>query len=105
MSPWRKSVLIFMNAQELTLHIAANLGRITRWALEGNSQRVNQFLQETEDYLQELEKAPKKEQFQETFKAFKENFEKLKGNVQLDKYWAEDILTWANILTHRAKLA
>ncbi|MBI2007288.1 MAG: hypothetical protein HYS83_01105 [Candidatus Blackburnbacteria bacterium] len=94
-----------MDAQELTLHIAANLGRVCRWALEKREDRVAQFLQETEEYLQELEKAPKNEQFQETFETFKNNFEKLKGNVQLDKYWAEDILTWANILTHRAKLA
>lgn len=94
-----------MDAQELTLHIAVNLSRICNWALEGNTQRITQFLAETEAYLKDLEDAPKKEGFHETFKAFKNNFEKLKSNIRLDKYWAEDILTWANILTHRAKLA
>lgn len=64
-----------------------------------------QFLAETEAYLKELKKAPKKEGFHETFEAFKNNFKKLKSDVRLDKYWAEDILTRANILTHRAKLA
>lgn len=94
-----------MTAQELTLHIAANLGRITRWALEKREDRVSQFLDETKGYVQELERAPKSKQFQETFRVFKENFDKLKKDVRLNKHWAEDILTWANILTHRAKLA
>lgn len=94
-----------MTAQELTLHIAANLGRICRWALERREDRVVQFLQETEEYLRQLEKAPKNEKFQPTFEIFKEKFTELKKNMELNKYWAEDVLTWANILTHRAKLA
>lgn len=94
-----------MTAQELTLHIAANLGRITRWTLEGRMERVDQFLQETEEYLERLEKTPKSDKFQETFALFKQKFEELRNNVKQSPEWAEDILTWANILTHRAKLA
>lgn len=94
-----------MTAQELTLHIAANLGRITRWTLEGRTERVGQFLQETEECLKQLEKTPKSDKFQETFALFKQKFEELKNNVKQNPEWAEDILTWANILTHRAKLA
>lgn len=94
-----------MNAQDLTLNIAVNLGRVSRWAMEGKENRINQFLLETEDYLNQLENTPKSDRFQPTFNTFKETFFKLKSNVKLNKDWAEDTLTWANILTHRAKLA
>ncbi|MDO8498495.1 MAG: hypothetical protein Q7S44_01800 [bacterium] len=94
-----------MNAQDLTLNIAVNLGRVSRWAMEGKEARIKQFLEETNGYVRQLEDTPKKEKFQKTFNSFKDNFSKLKSNVRLDKEWAEDTLTWANILTHRAKLA
>lgn len=94
-----------MNAQDLTLNIAVNLGRLSRWAAEGKESRIQQFLDETEQYLVQLESTPKSPRFQHTFSSFKQNFEKLRNNVRLDDEWAEAVLTWANILTHRAKLA
>ena len=94
-----------MNAQELTLNIAVNLGRLSRWAMEGKVQRVNQFLEETENYLKQLEQSPKSSQFTPTFKKFKQRFYTLRTNPKLNQEWAEDALTWANILSHRAKLA
>lgn len=94
-----------MNARDLTLNIAVNLGRLSRWAMEGKEARINQFLSETEGYLNQLENTPKSQRFQPTFDSFKKNFFQLKNNIKLDKFWAEDTLTWANILTHRAKLA
>lgn len=94
-----------MNAQDLTLNIAVNLGRLSRWAMEGKESRINQFLIETEEYLNQLESTPKNKKFQPTFDSFKKNFFQLKNNIKLDQFWAEDVLTWANILTHRAKLA
>lgn len=94
-----------MNAQDLTLNIAVNLGRLSKWAVENKSARVNQFLAETSGYVDQLEKAPKSQKFIPTFISFNRKFIELKNNVSLDKYWAEDMLTWANILTHRAKLA
>lgn len=93
-----------MNAQELTLNIAVNLGRLGRWAYEGKVNRLNQFLLETEMYIHQLEGAPKSSRFQKTFNIFRENFNKLKNNVQIDSVWAEAMFTWANILTHRARL-
>ena len=33
-----------MDAKDLTLNIAVNLGRIGRWACEGKQKRLNQFL-------------------------------------------------------------
>ena len=94
-----------MNAQEITLNIAVNLGRLGRWALEGKEARIKQFLTETEDYLNQLEEAPKKARFSKTFESFKNGFNILRNDVRCDETWAENALTWANILTHRAKLA
>ena len=94
-----------MNAQELTLNIAVNLGRIGRWACEGRRGRLEQFMKETEAFIAELDKAPKSESFQKTFDAFLIAFNELKKNIRLDSVWAEMMFTWANILTHRARLA
>lgn len=94
-----------MTAKDLTLNIAVNLGRISRWVAEGKTSRIKQFLKETEDYLAKLEQTPKNKKFERTFKLFKKNFQTLKTRNRFDDKWAEDALTWANILTHRAKLA
>jgi len=94
-----------MNASQLTLNIAVNLGRLARWVSEGRTARVDQFLVETEDYLRQLERTSKNPKFNKTFKIFKQKFSELKNNQKLDDVWAEKALTWANILTHRAKLA
>lgn len=94
-----------MTAQELTLNIAVNLGRIGRWASEGKVNRLNQFLKETEEYVNQLEAAEKSAQFQNTFELFRKTFDELKIDVRLDMRWSEAMFTWANILTHRARLA
>lgn len=94
-----------MNAQVLTLNIAVNLGRIGRWASEGKKSRVIQFLDETNDYLMQLERVQRSEKFNKTFQAFKVSYSKLSSEVRLDDTWAEDMFTWANILTHRSTLA
>ncbi len=81
------------------------LGRIGRWACEGRINRLNQFLEETEEYICQLERTPKSPRFQRTFDIFRETFNELKSDVRLDLTWVETILTWAAILTHRAQLA
>ena len=93
-----------MDAKELTLNIAVNLGRLCRWAMEGRRSRVDQFLAETEEYLKALEAAPKSARFVPTYEWFKKDFELLRHNVQMNADWAESMLTWANILTHRSSL-
>ena len=92
-----------MNAKELTLNIAVNLGRLGRWAFEGRRNRLDQFMKQTELYIDQLEKTPKSERFQPTFDAFEKAFNELKADVRTDSVWAEKMFTWANILTHRAK--
>ena len=93
-----------MGAKELTLNIAVNLGRLCRWSMEGRRARVDQFLVETQEYLKALEAAPKSARFLPTYEWFKKDFEVLSRNVQMNANWAESMLTWANILTHRASL-
>ena len=93
-----------MDAKEITLNIAVNLGRLCRWCMEGRKARVDQFLAETKEYIKALEAAPKSARFLPTYEWFKKDFEILSHNVQMDEDWAEAMLTWANILTHRASL-
>ena len=93
-----------MEAKEITLNIDVNLGRLCRWCMEGRRSRVDQFLAETEEYLKALEAAPKSARFVPTYEWFKKDFELLRRNVQMNADWAESMLTWANILTHRASL-
>ena len=94
-----------MDAQELTLNIAVNLGRIGRWAYEGRRSRLQQFLRETEYYITQLEAMPKSPRFQKTFDNFKRVFDDLRNDVRFDSTWAETAYTWANILMHRAQIA
>lgn len=93
-----------MNARELSLNIAVNLGRIGRLAYEGRRDRLEQFLKETEIYISQLETMPKTPSFQRTFDLFRKAFNNLKKDMRLDSVWAETAYTWANILTHRAQL-
>ena len=93
-----------MDAKELTLNIAVNLGRLCRWCMEGRRSRVDQFLAETDEYLKALEAAPKSSRFLPTYEWFKKDFDSLSHNVQMNADWAESMLTWANILSHRAAL-
>ena len=94
-----------MDARELSLNIAVNLGRIGRWACEGRRNLIARFLEETEGYVRQLEQAPKSPRFQKTFDIFRETFTGLKRDMRMDSEWAEMMLTWADILAHRAQLA
>ena len=94
-----------MDAKELTLNIAVNLGRLCRWSMEGRRARLDQFLAETEEYVRALDLTPKSKRFLPTYEWFKKDFDSLSHNVRLDEDWAESMLTWANILSHRAQLA
>lgn len=94
-----------MKAQDLVLNIAVNLGRMSRWALERNERRIDQFLEESEMYLNELENMGVSARFKPTLEVFERKFKELKAGVKTDRDWPEDVLTWANILTHRAKFA
>ncbi len=92
------------------LNIAVNLSRLSQWVYEGYDKRVeliNKFMKQTENYLNDLDKQKISEDFKPTLKRVKTEFNYLKETIQGQdrRLWAEKALTWANILTHRAKLA
>ena|SRR3989344_3816446 len=93
-----------MNAEQIILNIAVNLGRLSRFSMEGREERVRQFLADTEKYLNLINKSGIDIRFKPTLEHFKQEFYRLKSKP-LDRDFAEDTLTWANILQHRARLA
>ena len=94
-----------MSARDLVLNIAVNLGRLSRFSSEGRAKRIKQFLTDTEYYLAELEKIAVSDKFRPTLERFKLDLIRLKDLNFITPEWAEETLTWANILQHRAKLA
>lgn len=92
-----------MNNQDLILNIAVNLGRLGKWGMEKRTERIAQFLEDSKRYLDQIDEKSLNPNFQETYKTFLKNFDYLQNNPVSDD-WAETAFTWANILTHRAKL-
>lgn len=93
-----------MKASFLILNIATNLERLSKWSSEGNEDRINQFFKQTQEYLEQLKKLNIKRDFLPTLDRFTFEMEILKKGDRTTREWAERALTWANILTHRAKL-
>lgn len=92
------------------LNISVNLSRLSQWVYEGYDKRsalIDRFLEQTENYLKDLDKQNISQGFKPTLEKVKKEFIVLKQQVNnQDKLsWAEKVLTWANILQHRAKLA
>lgn len=92
------------------LNISVNLSRLSQWVYEGYEKRtelINRFMKQTENYLDDLDKQKISEDFKPTLERVKGEFSDLKKTIhnQDSRLWAEKALTWANILTHRAKLA
>lgn len=95
-----------MRAQDLVLNIAVNLDRLSRWSVEKNNMRLEQFLRQTEGYFNDLKRISVDSRFNTTLERFEQEFEALRQAKNKNSYeWSEKALTWANILTHRAKLA
>lgn len=94
-----------MTAQEAALNIAVNLGRLSRFASEGKTARVQMFLHDTQQYVEILQHESKKEKFVPTYEEFLKVYQHLKTNTDYNYDWADTALTWASILEHRAKLA
>jgi len=94
-----------MTAQEATLNIAVNLGRLSHFATEGKTARVQTFLDDTQQYVDILKQEPKKEKFLPTYQQFLQAYHELRTMNNYNYDWADKALTWASILEHRAKLA
>lgn len=93
------------------LNIATNMGRIGGWTFDSYDAKrklITRFLDETDIFVRDLENEKISEKFRPTLEMFKKEFYRLKSeevNQENKLAWAERALTWANILTHRAKLA
>ncbi|MBI2599447.1 hypothetical protein HYW43_00835 [Candidatus Daviesbacteria bacterium] len=93
------------------LNISVNLSRLSQWVYEGYDKRpvlIDKFLDQTENFLKDLEKQDISKEFSPTLERVKKEFDDLKKQTITEEnklVWAEKALTWANILQHRAKLA
>lgn len=93
------------------LNISVNFSRLSQWVYEGYDKRpvlIDKFLEQTENFLRDLDKQNISEGFKSTLERVKKEFGDLKKQTITEKnklVWAEKALTWANILQHRAKLA
>jgi len=91
------------------LNIAVNLNRIGNWAADGFSERkrrIEMFVNQTSDYIEAVDNSKLKNPFKKIFLKFLKNWDKLKRieKIENELLWAEKMMTWGNILTHRAKL-
>ncbi len=100
-----------MSEKEQILDIAMNLNRVGNWAADGYSakqKRIEVFLNQTNSYLQSLETASLPKVLKRTLNRFLKEYPQLeKEGVDGPKdhlAWAEKMMTWGNILTHRSQL-
>lgn len=89
-----------------------NLNRVGNWAADdypGKKKRIVTFLDNTNDYLQVFQTEKVSGEFKKTFDRFIREYKGLEHDgrhgPQDSLAWAEQMMTWGNILTHRAKLA
>ena len=100
-----------VNNKQLILDIAMNLNRIGNWAADDydkKQRRILLFLDQTKEYIETLDQTTYPEKFIPTMNVFLPKFQSLlkEGTshpANLD-VWAEEMMTWGNILTHRASM-
>lgn len=99
-----------MDTKTKILDIAMNLNRMGNWAADGyvvKRKRIITFLDNTTRYIQSLDKTALSPKFRKTFDIFLKNYNTLKkagiSGPSNPIEWAEDVMTWGNILTHRSK--
>ncbi len=98
-----------MDMRNKILDIAMNLNRIGNWAADDyhtKKKRIKTFLENTTKYIQEVDKIPQHSPFKKTYIRFIDEYpalkrEGLKGPKN-PLWWAEKMMTWGNILTHRS---
>ena len=93
------------------LDIAMNLTRIGNWADDGydaKNKRIRLFMEQTHTYIDEVRRERMTHRFKKTFDAFYPVFQRLSKEASPKPAdtvtWAETMMTWGNILTHRASL-
>lgn len=99
-----------LSQKDIILDIAMNLCRIGNWAADDywvKKKRLDFFLKQTSSYLKSIDQNWINPKFGKTFNKFKSHYYQLLKERQTLKHplvWAEKMLTWGNILTHRARL-
>ncbi|HNP89230.1 MAG: hypothetical protein BWY24_00770 [Microgenomates group bacterium ADurb.Bin219] len=100
-----------MNNRAKILDIAMNLNRLGNWAADdynAKKGRISTFLTNTSSYLQNLDTTSLPKIFMGTFNTFLKEYRLLEKEAAKELknpiFWAEDMITWGNILTHRSKL-
>ncbi|MEK7119796.1 MAG: hypothetical protein AAB889_04730 [Patescibacteria group bacterium] len=100
-----------VDAKQQILDIAMNLTRIGNWAADGyeaKHKRIATFLDQTNGYVEDVRQKNVTGRFKPTFDAFYQVFQKLHNESPVTptdtNAWAETMMTWGNILTHRASL-
>lgn len=103
--------MIFMDQKSKILDIAMNLSRIGNWAADGykiKQKRITLFLDETTEYIKSLKQSSFPLRFKETLIKFLQEYSRLekegKTGPRDELEFAEKMMTWGNILTHRASL-
>lgn len=100
-----------MSEKQKILDIAMNLNRVGNWAaddFESKRKRIKTFISNTTSYIESLDTKSYKKPFKRTLDIFLKRYPSLKNEglkgPKNPLHWAEDMMTWGNILTHRSKL-
>ncbi len=100
-----------MNDKAILLDIAMNLNRMGNWAADNflnKKNRIAIFLKQTDKYIKEFQYNSLPLKLKETYAVFLKDYERLEKeaiNGPKDSLeWAERMMTWGNILTHRSNL-
>jgi len=99
-----------MDEKHKILDIAMNLNRIGNWAADdflGKKPRILLFMKQTSDYLNHLSPKNYPPALKNTLTLFLNEFRLMSNEVEQlpdQLLWAEKMMTWGNILTHRAQL-
>lgn len=93
------------------LDIAMNLNRIGNWAaddFERQQKRIYLFLDQTSNYLNSIKQKEIPSKIKTIFKKFLNEYSFLEKEAKQGPkdriLWAEKMMTWGNILTHRSQL-
>lgn len=100
-----------MDNKAKILDIAMNLTRIGNWAADGyevKKKRIIIFLKNTDNNLKNVKISSLDQPFKKTFEKFLRDYPKLEqegyNGPKNQMVFAEKMLTWGNILTHRSRL-
>lgn len=100
-----------MDEKAKILDIAMNLNRIGGWAADGykaKQKRIKLFLEQNRELINTMKVSLLPKRFQKTLDRFLKDYSTLektgKAGPKDELFWAEQMMTWGNILTHRSQL-